>query len=229
MCGRFALHHRLTEVAEVLQSLIEPGLEVGPRYNIAPTQPVLAARLAAEGQRRLSSLRWGWTRPGTSSSLLINARAETVASKPTFRSALGWYRCLLPASGYYEWQSHGKLKQAFYIHRKDQGLMCFAGLWKPKDPSVSPLDSVVIITTSACPSLSAIHHRMPALLTPDLWATWLSPTTPIATLLTVLSSFTGDDLQVVRVSDRVNSPHHDSPACLQPLPREPRLFREEDT
>lgn len=227
MCGRFALHHRLSDVTEILQAFVEPGLDVSPRYNIAPTQPVLVARLAADGRRWLSSLRWGWPRPGASRSPLINARAETVAIKPTFQNAMRWRRGLIPASGYYEWQSRGQRRQAFYIRREDQGLMGIAGLWRSGEGSTRSLDSVVLLTTSACPGLDTIHPRMPALLPPDRWATWLSLDTPLPALQALLSPYAGDDLQLVRVSDRVNSPHHDSPACLTPLPPEPRLFPEE--
>ena len=178
MCGRFGLLHTWDDMF-VSYTLISTPINVAARYNIAPTQPVLAVIAAADGGgNEATHFQWGlipsWAKDPTMGSKMINARGETVAEKPSFRSAFRRRRCLIPASGFYEWQKQGTgPKQPFWIAAADGGLLTFAGLWESwTAPDGGELRTCTIVTTSASDSLSAIHHRMPVILRPDDFATW---------------------------------------------------------
>lgn len=171
--------HRLR--AEVFP---EPGL--GARYNIAPTQPIAIARERYDdGVRELCHARWGlvpsWAKDPSIGGRMINARSETVVEKPAFRSAASKRRCLIPASGYYEWMpvTGSKTKQPIYLHADHDDLLAFAGLyeqWWPKArPDAEPLWTATIITTAAPDALGQIHDRTPVILPENLWDDWLSP------------------------------------------------------
>jgi putative SOS response-associated peptidase YedK len=180
MCGRFTLFATPVEVAGLFDAL---PVEWPPRYNIAPTQPVLACRLdAATGTRSLLPLRWGlvpsWARDLSAGVKAINARAETVADKPTFRAAFKGRRCLIPASGYYEWKHEGKAKQPHFIHPRNAGLFAFAGLWDVWAKGQAPVESCSIITTAANEATRHLHERTPVILGPSHFAAWLDPLTP---------------------------------------------------
>jgi putative SOS response-associated peptidase YedK len=145
-----------------------------PRYNIPPTVDIPVIRFA-DGKRRLSMMRWGllppWTKDPKKSPLLNNARAETVAEKPSFRSAFKKRRCLIPASGFFEWKKEGQLKQPFYFSRPDDKPLAFAGLWE----TWNDIESCTIITTEANELMAPIHDRMPVVLGDNDYATWLDP------------------------------------------------------
>lgn len=219
MCGRFTLTHKHRDVAERFDAA--PSLDFGPRYNIAPSQEVVAV-LPDRGGRRLDLLTWGlvphWTRDLASAGRPINARAETVAEKPSFRDALRRGRCLIPASGFYEWRRQGRTKQPYYVRRRDGGLFAFAGLfdeWRSGEGDV--LRSACIVTTTPNDLMAPIHDRMPAILAPADEAAWLDVRGlrgPDA--LALLRPHPDEELEAVPISTRVNSPLNDDADCLTP-------------
>jgi len=227
MCGRFGLLHTWDEMVESYR-LVSPPLNLAPRYNIAPTQPVLAVLAAAAsggagGGNLAAHFQWGlvpsWARDPALGVKMINARAETVAEKPAFRAAFRRRRCLIPASGFYEWQTQpGGPKQPFWIAAADGGLLTFAGLWETwLGPDGSELETCAIITTDANDALRPIHHRMPALMAPGDFAAWLdvgdeTDTAAAAALLRPAP----DDVTTARpVSTRVNNVRNDDASLIE--------------
>jgi putative SOS response-associated peptidase YedK len=228
MCSRFTLT-RIESLAELFQLAgllhLEP-LTLEPRFNVAPSQLVAAVRYDIEkGTKELAELRWGlipsWADDPKIGYKLINARAESVAQKPAFRAAFKKRRCLIPADGYFEWQKQGSKKQPYYFRRQDGKPFAFAGLWERWDKSPAgqpPLESCTIITTEANALTQPIHDRMPVILQPNDYATWLDPALQDpAVLVPLLRPLAGDELTFYPVSTRVNSPKNDEPACVVPL------------
>jgi putative SOS response-associated peptidase YedK len=181
MCGRFVLKAPVAEIKEWFGTASAPP-EAEPRYNVAPTQNVLAVRFNPETRERsLDALRWGlvpiWAKDPSIGNKLINARAETLADKPSFRDAFVKRRCLIPASAFYEWKKPDApkgTKQPYAIGMANGGLFAFAGLWERwKTPEGDILRSCTIITTEANDTLRPIHDRMPVILGPDAYGTWL--------------------------------------------------------
>lgn len=219
MCGRFTLHTTPEHLVEEFALPEMPLLE--PRYNIAPSQPVAALRLES-GQRRLAMLRWGlvpfWAKDDKIAHQHINARSETAAEKPAFREAFAKRRCLILADGFYEWQKAGKVRQPFYIRRVDGRPFAFAALWEHwHSPSGEPLETCAILTTSANATLAPLHERMPVLLDRKAYAAWIDPNQKPERLVGLLKPLAGDLLQIFPVSDFVNSPRNEGPACLEPF------------
>lgn len=222
MCGRFTLTADSTTLAQQFALPTLPAL--APRYNIAPTQPVAAVRVQ-DGQRELALLRWGlvphWAKDTRSAARMINARAETVAEKPAFRAAFTYRRCLIPASGFYEWQATADGKHPHYFQPADpvnSGMFAFAGLWEQwAAADGSTLESCTIITTAANATVQPIHERMPVILPPTAYATWLDPTVPRGALAALLQPYPASAMQVYPVSSRVNSPRNDDAACTAPV------------
>ncbi|HQP42154.1 MAG TPA: SOS response-associated peptidase [Thermoanaerobaculales bacterium] len=222
MCGRFTL----TVSARVLGQLFDVPEPEGivPRYNIAPTQQVLVAR-SAEGGRELTGVRWGliphWADDPSIGNRMINARGETVATKPAFRSAVKHRRCLIPADGFYEWQKAGAGKQPHLIRFADGRAFAFAGLWegwRPRDGGV-PVDSCTIVTTTPNRLVAALHDRMPVILPPAAFEEWLRPEPlPEPRLEELLAPYPDHEMEAFAVSRRVNSPAYDGPECAVPLP-----------
>jgi putative SOS response-associated peptidase YedK len=222
MCGRFTLHSRLNLLLQ--QFSLQAGLDWAPRYNIAPTQRVPIIRISpATGQREMVPARWGlvppWAKELTIGNRLINARAESVASKPAFRSAFKRRRCLVPADGYFEWQKRPSGKQPYYVHRRDQLPFGFAGLWELwRDEQDNSLETFTVITTDASPATRQIHDRMPVIVDPHDYQAWLDPAlSDLAKLQEMLGPYDGDDLELSPVDKRVNSPQNDDPKCVEPL------------
>lgn len=219
MCGRFTLKANPKEVQAALGLPFEP--QVTARFNVAPTQAVLAVRAGAGGQPECALLRWGlvprWTADLTGATPLINARAETVQEKPSFRSAFKRRRCLIPADGFYEWQKlDAKKKQPFWIHRRDDKPFAFAGLWERRErPGEEPLETCTILTTTANRVVQPIHERMPVIFGAEHVAAWLGDT-PVEQLLPLLRPCADDMLITTPVSTRVNSPRNDTPDCIAP-------------
>jgi putative SOS response-associated peptidase YedK len=217
MCGRYELHTHPTAVALALGLEFPP--EITPRYNIAPTQQVPIVRLR-EGERELSQLRWGlvpfWAKDPAIGNKLINARAETIASKPAFRESYRKARCLIPASGFYEWakMTDGR-KQPVHIGMKDGSLFAFAGLWSRWGPKGEALETCTIITTDANELCQQVHDRMPVILAPEHYAQWLDSAQPDPAYL--LRPYASDAMRVYPVSTRVNSPKNDDAAIIEPL------------
>lgn len=218
MCGRFTLRTPAKDLLEVFQLLRTP--ELVPRYNIAPTQPVAVVR-QVERRRELSMMRWGlvpsWSKDPKAGPPLINARADTVATKPSFRSAFKSRRCLIPADGFLEWQKTGeKTKQPFYIRLAKDHPFAFAGLWEHwEGPDSSVVDSCTIITTDANETLRPIHDRMPVILQDDEYDRWLDPKCDDPSKL--LKSYPAEEMTAFPVSTLVNSPRNESAACIDPV------------
>jgi putative SOS response-associated peptidase YedK len=224
MCGRYGVYHSGAELAERFLTA-QPGLfayvpELEPRYNAAPTQ-TLPVILARDGKPVLERMRWGlvpfWAKDPSIGSKMINARAETLAEKPAFRAPLKRRRCLVPASGFYEWLKVADGKQPMHIRRRDGAPMAFAGLWEEWKSPDGPLRTYTIITTTANAVMEPIHHRMPTILSPDAQRLWLDPEADVPVLLPLLCPCPDEDLLTFPVGRAVNRPGFDDPACIQPL------------
>lgn len=251
MCGRFASARKRQELLEEFgvqrDRVVEP---LRPDYNVAPTKPVYAVVTRrpedaakedgagpevaeGEGVRELRVVRWGlvpfWAKDISIGSRLINARAETVASKPAFRHAFARHRCLLPADGFYEWEKSGDSKSArkqpHYIRREDGGVLAFAGLyelWRDKDrPDDDPdswLWTATIITTRAEDEVGRIHDRMPMVIEPGRWADWLDPAAPSTEALHgLMTPAASIHLTTYPVSTEVNSVRNNGPGLIEPM------------
>ncbi len=222
MCGRFTLAAQPALIAEAFGLSGVPDL--APRYNIAPTQisPVVR-ELAIGAARQLDLLRWGlvpsWAADPALGSRLINARSETVAEKPSFRSAFRQRRCLVPADGFYEWAKVGKARHPWYFRRSDGAPFALAGLWERwRAPGGEALETFTILTTDANEVVAPVHPRMPVILPPQAYEAWLDPelieTGHLAPLLVPARP---GFLIGYPVSQRVNAPLHDDPGCIAPL------------
>ncbi|HMQ31497.1 MAG TPA: SOS response-associated peptidase [Chloroflexaceae bacterium] len=219
MCGRFTLAVPAEQVAAQFQLPATP--ELAPRYNIAPTQQVAAVR-AAEVGRELSMFRWGlvpsWAKDPSVGARMINARAETAAEKPAFRTALRQRRCLIPADGFYEWQAREGGKQPFHIRLADGGLFALAGLYEHwKAPDGAWLSTCTILTTAANALMRPLHDRMPVILAPEHYALWLDPGLRDAgPLQELLAPFPPDRMVATPVSKAVNRATNEGPELLAP-------------
>jgi putative SOS response-associated peptidase YedK len=222
MCGRYTLRAPGKVVADLFGLAEEPPLR--PRYNIAPTQPVPVVRVLRANpqtkQRELVPLRWGlippWASDPAIGNRLINARAETVASKPAFRGALRRRRCLVPADGFYEWRKEGSKKQPVYVRRKDGQPFAFAGLWERWEREGEVIESCAIITTGANDLMAEFHDRMPVILDPKDYGVWLDPGVQDPKVLgPLLRPYPGDEMEVYPVSTLVNNPRHEDPRCVE--------------
>jgi putative SOS response-associated peptidase YedK len=217
MCGRyarfgnqkvyldeFAIHTKPEAFAQLLL----------PRFNIAPTQDVPIVRLTG-GERELAVVRWGllpsWTKDPKQAPLLINARAETIMEKPSFRSAFNARRCLIPASGFFEWRREGKLKQPYFFRRADERPLAFAGLWE----KWNEIESCTIITTEANELMENIHDRMPVILSRNDYTEWLDPAA--TELSKLLAPCPADELVCYPVSSIVNTAKNEVPECVEPV------------
>ncbi len=227
MCGRFTLRSSAKAIADQFQLTFLPDLQ--PRYNIAPTQSIAVVRVApgaagsqAAANCELAMLHWGlipsWAKDRKISYSTINARAETVDSKPAFRQAYQNRRCLVLCDGYYEWQKTGdKTKQPYYIHRRDDQPFAFAGLWEHWQQGAEQLQSCTIIVTEANATLKSIHDRMPVILDPADYDLWLDPESKgKPQLRELLRPLASDNLKAYPVSTVVNSPKNDLPQCIAP-------------
>lgn len=223
MCGRFALA-RAPEALQADFDLVATPSHP-PRYNIAPATPILAIR-APGGQRRADLLHWGliphWAKQSKLGYATINARAETAATAPSFRVPLRRRRCLIPADGFYEWQTRpgSKVKQPYYIARADGAPLAMAGLWDQwRDPQgTTVIESCSILVTAADPRLAPIHPRMPVLLDPDAFAAWLDPAPREPhQLQPLLRPYPGERLRICPVSRRVGNPRQDDPGLIEPI------------
>jgi len=221
MCGRFTLKTSRAVIAELLGVRKMPELEA--RYNIAPSQPVLAVRLEPEsGEREGALLKWGlipsWAKePGIGNSL-ANARAETVAEKPAFRSAFKKRRCLVAADGFYEWGKGDGGKIPYYFQLKDGNPFAFAGLWERWEKGEAPVESCTLITTEANGVVGKIHDRMPVIVMPENFNSWLDPQEQRPDRVKELLRPLADDLMVSHaVSKLVNNPRNERPECVRPV------------
>lgn len=226
MCGRYNLRTPVSKLIELFAALPHPALDtdsIGPRFNIAPTQNVLAIREEAK-TRQLVDLHWGlipfWAKDPAIGNRMINARGETVASKPSFRAAFRRRRCLVLADGFYEWKkTGGRTKQPYHITSQDEEPLAFAGLWESwKDQQDEHIESCTIITTSPNSLMSELHDRMPVILDEADFDTWLDPANEeTESLQTLIRPCPEDRLRVYPISTFVNRPQNDTPECIQPL------------
>jgi len=221
MCGRYALHNHPTIIA--LQFwLKEYPQEIKPRYNIAPGTQVLAVKDEAGHPRRAIMLQWGlvpfWAKDPKIGYKMSNARAETVAEKPAFRSAFKARRCIIPASGFYEWRRAGGPKQPYFVRPAGEGLFGFAGLYEHWNGPDKEIDSCAIITTEANELMQTIHDRMPVILHEEDYSAWLDPGKQNASeLQTLLKPFDSELMRAYPVSTRVNNARNDSVELLEPV------------
>lgn len=224
MCGRFTLQTPASNIASLFDNLSEP--EVVPRYNIAPTQNVLAVRALNDEPQNWAQLRWGlipfWAKDKSIGARMINARGETVREKPAFRAAFKKRRCLIVADGFYEWKKVGKTKQPYRMTMQDDQPFCFAGLWeKWQDKGVSDgdaIESCTIITTTANDFLSDVHDRMPVIMPKDQHEAWLDAAFDDKDALAkMLNPLAEGLLKKTAVSTFVNNARNESPQCLEPV------------
>lgn len=219
MCGRFSLTQTAPALAEAFQLSESPAWT--PRYNIAPTQAVATIDALATPSSQVRLRRWGlvpgWAKDLTIGAKLINARAETVAEKPSFRAAFKQRRCLILADGFYEWQKRDrKTKQPYYFQLASAQAFAFAGLWERWQQGDKAIETCTILTTEANELLQPVHDRMPVILAPEHYEQWLDLTTSAKSLKHLLHPYTASIMQGYPVSTTVNSPTHDSPECVQP-------------
>ncbi len=235
MCGRFTL----ASDAETLQQAFfdfDVPMNLSPRYNISPTQDVavIANTETHSEDGHVEFFHWGlvpsWAKEPQIGNRMINARSETLAEKPSFRSAYKRRRCLILSDGYYEWQkiSGDRIKQPVYIRLRSQKPFVFAGLWEAwhSKGMDQPLCSCTIITCPSNDLLEEIHHRMPVILPRDAYAEWLAPDERSTDALQpLLIPYPGEEMETYPVSTFVNRPMHDSPQCIAPFEaNNPSLF-----
>jgi putative SOS response-associated peptidase YedK len=221
MCGRFSFHQAPETVAEWFKLAGIP--QIKPRYNIAPTQSVPTVLQQEETQeRQFQMMRWGlipsWSKDMKMGAKLINARSETVAEKPSFRSPFRRRRCWILADGFYEWETTDSGKQPFYFQLQEGQPFAFAGLWERwQSPEGEVIESCTILTTAANELMRRIHVRMPVILSPTSRDRWLDPATPPEELHPLLTPYDSQAMICYPVSRMVNTPKTDSQDCVQPI------------
>lgn len=221
MCGRFTLNSSGEELAE--QFDLERIQDLAPRYNIAPSQEIAVVRETEAGTRELAALRWGlipaWAKDPKKSHSPINARSETAASKPTFREAMSRRRCIVPASGFYEWRGKSGEKQAFLFRLRTGGLFGIGAIfetWRGVGGEI--IETVALLTAEANGVVEDVHKRMPVILAPDDYRRWLDrDNRDSATLADLLVPCPEPWLEATAVSGKVNNPSFDDPACLEAI------------
>lgn len=225
MCGRFTLAVDPADLMDAFPGFAPPAEPLTPRYNIAPSQPV--AVVANTGRNAIEMFRWGlipsWAKDPNIGNRLINARAETLAEKPSFRSAYKRRRCLILGDGFYEWRKEPgrRAKTPVYVRLKSGEPFAFAGLWEVWRPAgAEALLTCAIITTSPNALVEKIHNRMPVILKPQDYAQWLDPgEQPAERLSKLLGPYPASQMEAYAVSTLVNDPKQDSPACRAPASR----------
>ena len=219
MCGRFGLFVT-PEVLEEYFSLDDLVAAVEPRYNLTPGRAVAVVR-EHEGKRSLDALQWGlipfWAKDATIGRKLVNARLDSVAAKPAYREAWQRRRCLIPASGFYEWsEPQGGRKRPYFIRPSSEPLLALAGLWERwRTPAGEKLETCVIVTTDANVQLAKIHDRMPLLIPRDAQALWLDPRTTVEDMLQLAAR--PPALEVHAVGFGVNDPKNDDETLIAPI------------
>lgn len=227
MCGRFTLTRSAKAIAQAFELSESPTVEA--RYNIAPTQPVPAILAETDGggsARKFSHLYWGlipsWSKDPAIATRLINARSETVAEKPSFRTAFKRRRCLIVADGFYEWKREGKTKQPHFFfvgNAEERQIFAFAGLWEHWESSEGDwINSCTILTTEANDVLRPVHDRMPVILHQQDYDLWLDPTVQQTDeLRSLLRPYDAEAMGSYAVNTQVNNARNDSAACVEPL------------
>jgi len=222
MCGRFTREFTWREVHDFLDLRWPSAVEMRPSYNIAPTQPIAVCRLAPDGARELVPMRWGlvprWSKDPAKG--WINARSETAATSPAFRDAYRHRRCVIPASGFYEWQAvPGKGKRPFYIRLTNDRIFCFAGLWEAWGEGPERFESATILTTRPNEAMTSVHDRMPVILRRADLDEWLRSERPRDGLC---APFPAQEMLMHEVGRRVNTPRADDPSLIEAARAEDR-------
>ena len=222
MCGRI---NQFSNINVLLRQFSAELRDDPDRYrlkhNLPPTLDVPVVR-ADDSGRYVTLMRWGllpaWTKDLKTAPMLNNARAETVAEKPSFRSAFKKRRCIIPVTGFYEWQDDTKPKQPFYFHSTENKMLAFAGLWETWRKDELTIDSCTIVTTDANKTMAAVHTRMPVILATNDYDRWLDPKHTDATdLLPMLAPCPDDEITCYRVSTFVNNARNEGPECVEPI------------
>lgn len=219
MCGRMTMTHPNDAMARLFEAAPSNDLAAPPTYNLCPTQSV-GVVVSGDGGRALRPMRWGfipqWYKKPGGGPLLINARAETIAEKPAFRAAVRARRCLIPATGFYEWtKGADDARLPWYFSGADGGPLVFAGIWQVWDKGEDPLTTCAIVTTGASEWMSDTHHREPVIIPPDAWDTWLGETDAKAAPL--MRPAPEGTYQRWRVDPAVNSNRAQGPELIRPL------------
>lgn len=217
MCGRYTLAAGPKYIADYFK-VDGPMPEFKPSWNITPGGDIPVICQAPEDGRTCSLMHWGliphWAKEPDSKYKMINAKAETLSQRPAYRDAYKHRRCIIPANGFYEWHTTAQGKQPYYIHRRDDGLLAFAGLWEYWEKE-HIINSCTIITTTANSSIQSIHDRMPVIISPENFDTWLDPhNTETNNLSDLLAPCDNKLLEPYRISTAVNNPAHDKPELL---------------
>ena len=219
MCGRFALTLPDDAMASLFEAQASNDLAALPNYNICPTNQIHTVT-SEDGLRRLRPMRWGflphWYKAENGGPLLINARAETIAEKPAFKAAARERRCLIPASGFYEWTKDAEGNRLpWYIHPAEGDILAFAGVWQPWERDGKAHITCAIVTTTANQPMSTIHHRMPVVLDKADWGLWLGEEGKGAA--TLMHAPPDDALAFFRVDPKVNSNRASGPDLIHPI------------
>ncbi len=220
MCGRFVLDSPVDIIVNEF-SVERPSFNLKKSFNVSPSQTILV--LISDSKRRLIPCRWGyipsWSKDESIGNRMINARAETITKKPSFKNAFKKRRCLIIADGFYEWQRRENTKSPFFIHLKSNRPFGLAGLYNVwTSPDGTPLCTCTIVTTEANRILREVHGRMPAIISKKKYDVWLDPAiNDSSELLPLLQPYPADEIEFFEVSKRVNSPKNDSPENIEPL------------
>ncbi|MBR9890844.1 SOS response-associated peptidase [bacterium] len=219
MCGRYAITLAKEAMAQIFEAVPGNDLPEVPNFNVCPTNAVHTVR-SSDGTRSLSAMRWGfiphWYKTPGDGPLLINARAETIAEKPAFRAACRERRCLIPASGFYEWtKGDDDARLPWYIQPAEGDVLAFAGIWQDWERDGEMLRTCAIVTTAAAGEMTQIHHRVPVILAAPDWALWLGEDGRGAA--TLMQPAPEGTLRFHRVDREVNSNRASGPQLIQPI------------
>ncbi len=222
MCGRFVLATKKKELKDLYPLFEIP--EVQPRYNIAPTQPVAAARILKDsGKKEVTHFYWGlipsWAKDPKIGNRLINARADSAPTKPAFRAAFKRRRCLIPTTGFFEWKKVGRIKQPYLFFLENEPVYSMAGLWEYWEQEGNAMESCTILTTDCNDLLRDYHNRMPVIIDRKDYERWLDPTNDTGEgLEDLLKPFDPKAMACYPVDTRVNNVRNDDKTCIEPLP-----------
>ena len=218
MCGRFALSVQTDDI-EKLQAGLVSNIEIQPRFNIAPSQEIAAILNIAPKEVR--AVRWGlipfWADSPAIGYKMINARGETIDQKPSFKYPFKKKRCLIFATGFYEWKKKSSKggKIPYYFHMKTGKVFTFAGLWDTWEKGEKPITSTTIITTQANETVKPIHERMPVIIKQNQWDEWLSPDSNTSDLKKMIQPYINEEMETYQVSQQVNSPQNEFPELIE--------------
>ncbi|MGC5049851.1 SOS response-associated peptidase [Micromonospora sp. DT48] len=226
MCGRYATSRSAGDLSSLFEAVDETGDGLVPDHNVAPTDPVPLVRVSADGHRALSRGRWGlvppWSRSPSGAARMINARVETVATSRAYAPSFARRRCLVPADGWYEWvRLTGGAKQPYYMTPQDGSVLAFAGIWSLWGGPDDPLLTFSVLTTPALGELAEVHDRMPLLLPPERWASWLDETDDPQRLLVPPPMDWLARLEVRPVGKAVGDVRNDGPELTARVPLTP--------